>query len=173
MTSVVLSLGANLGDRRSALARAVAALGPDKTSEVYETPPWGDDDQPHYYNIAMTAHDPDATVFDWLRRAEDCQVAAGRVRDPQRRYGPRVLDVDIIAAHDDDGEPIRCDTETLTLPHPRAHQRAFVLVPWLSIDPGAALPGRGRVRDLLRDPGLAADARTLRRVGGLSSTDHG
>lgn len=172
MTAVVLSLGANLGDRRAALRTAVEALRPDKVSEVYETLPWGDDDQPTYYNLTMTAHDDDKSVFDWLDAATACQEAAGRVRDPNRRFGPRVLDVDIITAYNTDGSDIRCETETLTLPHPRAHLRAFVLVPWLSIEPDASLPGRGRVRDLLRDPGLTADARTMRRVGGLESTDH-
>lgn len=169
MTTVVLSLGANLGDRRAALASAAEALGPGQLSEVYETPPWGDDDQPTYLNLAMIATDADRSVEDWLALAEDIQAKAGRVRDPKRRYGPRVLDVDIIVAWDADGEPIHCDSPTLTLPHPRAHLRAFVLVPWLSLQPDAALPGRGRVRDLLRDPGLAADARALRRVGKLSS----
>ncbi|MGH8877631.1 MAG: 2-amino-4-hydroxy-6-hydroxymethyldihydropteridine diphosphokinase [Stackebrandtia sp.] len=169
MTAVVLSLGANLGDRRESLRAAVNQLRPDKVSEVYETQPWGDDDQPTYYNLVMTAHDPRRSARDWLAAAEEQQRVAGRVRDPQRRFGPRVLDVDIITAYDDDGSDIRCDTDTLTLPHPRAHLRAFVLVPWLSIDPDASLPDRGRVRELLRDPGLAADARTMRRVGGLGS----
>lgn len=169
MTTVVLSLGSNLGDRRQALATAVAALGPGKVSEVYETPPWGDDDQPTYLNLAMIADDPDRSVTDWLALAEDVQARAGRVRDPNRRYGPRVIDVDIITAVDADGQTVHRDSETLTLPHPRAHLRAFVLVPWLSLQPDASLPGRGRVRDLLRDPGLAADARALRRVGKLSS----
>lgn len=169
MTSVVLSLGSNLGDRRAALAAAVAALGPGQVSEVYETQPWGDDDQPNYLNLAMIAADAGRSVTDWLALAEEVQARAGRVRDPQRRYGPRVIDVDIIVAHDEDGQIVHCDTATLTLPHPRAHLRAFVLVPWLSLQPEAALPGRGRVRDLLRDPGLAADARALRRVGKLSS----
>jgi len=169
MTTVVLSLGANLGDRRAALSTAVEALRPVKVSNVYETPPWGDDDQPTYYNIAMIAHDPDRSATEWLELANSCEQAAGRVRDPARRFGPRVLDVDIIAAWHESGEPIFCGSENLTLPHPRAHRRAFVLVPWLSIDSEAAIPGKGRVRDLLRDPDLAADARTLRRLGGLES----
>ncbi|MGH8794604.1 MAG: 2-amino-4-hydroxy-6-hydroxymethyldihydropteridine diphosphokinase [Stackebrandtia sp.] len=172
MTSVVLSLGANIGDRRAALIHAANAIRPDIVSEVYETPPWGDDDQPTYYNVAMIAADPAKTPEDWLDVAAKCQRDAGRVRDPSRPYGPRVLDVDIVVAFDDEGQPIQCHTATLTLPHPRAHLRAFVLVPWLSVDPDAFLPGRGRVRDLLRDAGLAADARTLRRVGKLQSGHH-
>lgn len=169
MTTVVLSLGANLGDRRTALAAAVGALNPHKVSDVYETPPWGDDDQPTYYNIACIATDVNKSPVDWLTAADECERAAGRVRDPHRRFGPRVLDVDIIAAWRESGEPVFCGSEKLTLPHPRAHRRAFVLVPWLSIAADAAIPGKGRVRDLLRDSGLAADARTLRRIGGLKS----
>ncbi|CAM3564893.1 2-amino-4-hydroxy-6-hydroxymethyldihydropteridine diphosphokinase [Stackebrandtia soli] len=173
MTSVVLSLGANLGDRRAALTAAVEAIKPDKVSDVYETEPWGDDDQPTYLNLTLIAHDDNKSPADWLATAAACEATAGRVRDPNRRWGPRVLDVDIIAAFDTAGEPINSDDPTLILPHPRAHLRAFVLVPWLAIQPDAALPGRGRVRDLLRDTGLAADARTLRRLGPLKSTDHG
>lgn len=169
MTTVVLGLGANLGDRRTALTAAVGALKPDRVSDVYRTPPWGDDDQPDYYNIVCIATDPQRSPLDWLEAADACERAAGRVRDPDRRFGPRVLDVDLIAAWRDTGEPVFCGSERLTLPHPRAHRRAFVLVPWLSIDPEAAIPGKGRVRDLLRDVALAADARTLRRLGGLES----
>ena len=168
MTTVVLSLGANLGDRRKALLTAVRSLKADNVSEVYETPPWGDDEQPTYYNVACIAT-ADRSATEWLEVADACERAAGRIRDPDRRFGPRVLDVDIVAAWSASGEPVFCTDPRLTLPHPRAHLRAFVLVPWLSIDATAAIPGKGRVRDLLRDRGLAADARTLRRVGGLES----
>lgn len=172
MTGVVLSLGSNLGDRRGWLSRAATALQPHKVSEVYETPPWGDDDQPTYLNVVMAADDPSKTPQDWLEAATQCQIEAGRVRDPERPYGPRILDVDLVVAFDREGRPIQCHTPTLTLPHPRAHLRAFVLVPWLSIDPEAYLPGRGRVRDLLLEPSLAAEARTLSRVGKLESGNH-
>jgi 2-amino-4-hydroxy-6-hydroxymethyldihydropteridine diphosphokinase len=65
------------------------------------------------------------------------------------RWGPRTLDVDVVTVADDDGAPVRSDDPELTLPHPRAHERAFVLVPWLTLDPTAALPGHGRVADLV------------------------
>ena len=169
MTRVVLSLGANLGNRQQALRDAVAALGPEKVSDVYETPPWGDPDQPTYYNVTMTAHDDTADVDEWLARCQACEKAAGRVRDPNRRYGPRVLDVDMIAAYDKTGEPILRDTAALTLPHPRAHLRAFVLAPWHAIEPDASLPGHGPIRDLLAEPTVAADARELHSLGGLGS----
>ncbi len=63
--------------------------------------------------------------------------------------GPRTLDVDVVTVTGDDGTPVVSDDPVLTLPHPRAHERAFVLVPWATLDPGAVLPGRGRVADLL------------------------
>ncbi len=169
MTRVVLSLGANLGDRQRALRDAVAALGPEKVSPMFETPPWGDPDQPTYYNVTMIANDDTIDVDEWLERCQAREKAAGRVRDPNRRFGPRVLDVDMIAAYDKTGDPILRYTDRLTLPHPRAHLRAFVLVPWLAIDPDAALPGHGAVRDLLSQPDLAADAQALREIGGLGS----
>lgn len=173
MSRVVLSLGSNLGDREANLVAAVAAIAPELVSEVYETPPWGgDDDQPAYYNVTAIADDPGRGAEDWLVTAQDLEIAAGRVRDPDRPYGPRTLDVDLIAAWDADGVPVRRSEPRLELPHPRAHLRAFVLVPWQAIDRAAELPGRGRVRELLREPGLAADARALRRLHPIRS-DHG
>jgi 2-amino-4-hydroxy-6-hydroxymethyldihydropteridine diphosphokinase len=83
----------------------------------------------------------------WLARAAELEQAAGRTREV--RFGPRTLDVDVIAVTEDDGTPVVSDDPELTLPHPRAHERAFVLVPWLTLDPGAVLPGQGPVRDLV------------------------
>ncbi|SDD94211.1 2-amino-4-hydroxy-6-hydroxymethyldihydropteridine diphosphokinase [Glycomyces harbinensis] len=164
MSRVVFSMGANLGDREANLTAALEAVRPDLVSEVYETPPWGgDDEQPAYYNIAVIADDPERGPEDWLALGQRLEAEAGRVRDPERPYGPRTLDVDLIAVHDG-GEPVRRDEPDLTLPHPLAHLRAFVLVPWFAIDRDAELPGRGRVRDLLRDESIAADARALRRL---------
>jgi 2-amino-4-hydroxy-6-hydroxymethyldihydropteridine diphosphokinase len=65
------------------------------------------------------------------------------------RFGPRTLDVDVVTVTGDDGTPVLSDDPELTLPHPRAHERAFVLVPWLTLEPSAVLPGRGRVTDLV------------------------
>ena len=172
MTRVVLSLGSNLGDREANLAAAVEAIRPDTVSDLYETPPWGDDDQPTYYNLTAIASDPERGPEEWLELAQELEAAAGRVRDPERPYGPRTLDVDLIAAWDDDGRPVHRAEPRLELPHPRAHLRAFVLVPWLAIDRDAELPGRGRVRELLRAEGLAADARALRRLQPIWSEHH-
>jgi len=165
MTRVVFSMGSNLGDREASLSTAIAAVAPDAVSEVYETLPWGgDDEQPAFYNIAVIADDPDRTAEDWLALGQRLEAEADRVRDPERPYGPRTLDVDLIAVYDDDGAPVLSDEPHLTLPHPLAHLRAFVLVPWFAIDRDAELAGRGRVRDLLRDESVAADARALRRL---------
>ena len=149
MTRAVLSLGANLGDRAGALRAALTALTDDGLigrSTIYETPPWGPVEQPPYLNaIAVVRGERDAAA--WLARAHELEEAAGRTREV--RFGPRTLDVDVITVTADDGTPVLSDDPGLTLPHPRAHERAFVLVPWLTLDPGAVLPGKGRVADLL------------------------
>jgi 2-amino-4-hydroxy-6-hydroxymethyldihydropteridine diphosphokinase len=163
MTRAILSLGSNLGDRYAHLKDAVATLGETVVlvSGVYETPPWGDADQPAYLNAVVLAVDPAAEATGWLDRARAAEKAAGRVRDPERRFGPRTLDVDVIMVWREDGTPVLSDDEELTLPHPRVHQRAFVLKPWLDLQPYAQLPGRGWVTDLLNDPELTADANAL------------
>ncbi|WP_100448755.1 2-amino-4-hydroxy-6-hydroxymethyldihydropteridine diphosphokinase [Glycomyces xiaoerkulensis] len=173
MSRVVLSLGSNLGDREAHLADAVDALAPDTVSDLYETPPWGgDDDQPTYYNLTAVATAPGRSADAWLETALDLENDAGRVRDPDRPFGPRTLDVDLIAAWDDDGRPVHRTDPRLELPHPRAHLRAFVLVPWLAVDRDAELPGHGPVRELLREEALAEDARALRRLHPLWSEHH-
>jgi 2-amino-4-hydroxy-6-hydroxymethyldihydropteridine diphosphokinase len=149
MTRAVLSLGANLGDRAGAIRRALTTLkdeGLVARSTLYETPPWGPVEQPPYLNaIAVVRGDRDAA--GWLALAHELEQAAGRTRG--ERWGPRTLDVDVVTVTGDDGAPVLSDDPDLTLPHPRAHERAFVLVPWLTLDPTAELPGHGRVADLL------------------------
>ena len=164
MTAAVLSLGSNLGDRVAHLRAAVDGLGESllTVSGVYETEPWGDADQPHYLNAVLLAVDPAATARDWLERAHHLEAAAGRVRDPARRFGPRTLDVDVIAVWDDDDRPVVSDDPELTLPHPRAHLRAFVLRPWLDIQPYGQLPGHGWLYELVRADPVAADLADLR-----------
>jgi 2-amino-4-hydroxy-6-hydroxymethyldihydropteridine diphosphokinase len=158
VTRAVLSLGGNLGDRYARLRAAVHGLGGSVVlvSGVYETPPWGDPDQPPYLNAVALVEDHVAARA-WLDRARALEVAAGRLRDPQRRYGPRSLDVDLIAVWEADGTAVIMDDPELTLPHPRAHLRAFVLRPWLDLEPYARLPGHGFVHELIRAPDLAAD----------------
>jgi 2-amino-4-hydroxy-6-hydroxymethyldihydropteridine diphosphokinase len=146
---VVLSLGANLGDRAGALRAALTALGDDglvARSMLYETPPWGPVGQPPYLNAVAIVRGP-RDAAGWLARAHELEQAAGRTREV--RWGARTLDVDVVTVTADDGTPVLSDDPSLALPHPRAHERAFVLVPWLALDPDAELPGRGRVADLL------------------------
>jgi 2-amino-4-hydroxy-6-hydroxymethyldihydropteridine diphosphokinase len=158
VTRAVLSLGSNLGDRYGHLRAAVAGLADSVLvlSGVYETPPWGDTDQPAYLNAVVLVADLAAAPMDWLGRARELESAAGRVRDPQRRFGPRTLDVDVIAVWQEDGSPVASDDPELTLPHPRAHERAFVLRPWIDIQPYAQLPGHGWLTDLLNVDAMAA-----------------
>jgi 2-amino-4-hydroxy-6-hydroxymethyldihydropteridine diphosphokinase len=150
MSRAVLSLGANLGDRAAALRGAITALKDDGVlvarSTLYETPPWGPVEQPPYLNAVAIVRGP-VDAAGWLARAHELEQAAGRTREV--RWGARTLDVDVVTVAGDDGQPVLSDDPELTLPHPRAHERAFVLVPWLSLDPMAVVPGRGQVADLL------------------------
>lgn len=137
MSRAVLSIGSNLGDRLAAVRAAVDTFRPwlVASSPVYETRPWGPVEQDDYLNAVLIAADRTARPRDWLRRAQEAEAHAGRRRDV--RWGPRTLDVDVIVVDD----VVSCDAE-LTLPHPRAAARAFVLVPWLAADPAATLGGR-------------------------------
>ncbi len=134
MTSV-LSLGSNLGDRLGYLRLGLSVLGPVAVSPVYETAPWGDVEQDDFLNVVALCEWDAAEAW---RRAVAAETAAHRERDV--RWGPRTLDVDVVCASGSD--------PALELPHPRAHERAFVLVPWLDVDPAAVLPGYGPVAAL-------------------------
>jgi 2-amino-4-hydroxy-6-hydroxymethyldihydropteridine diphosphokinase len=159
---VVLALGSNLGDRLANLQQAVSLLCADgelgcvAVSGVYETDPVGGPPQDDYLNAVLIA----STALpgrDILGRAQAAEAALRRVR--AQRWGPRTLDVDVIASGSEaSSDPV------LTLPHPRAHERAFVLVPWLEIAPAAVLPGRGPVAGLLAAIGTAS----VRRVPGAA-----
>lgn len=144
---VVLALGSNLGDRLGALQSAVDALAATAgldvvaVSPVYETAPVGGPEQPGYLNAVLIA-ETSLPARGILRRAQEVEAALHRTREV--RWGPRTLDVDVIAY----GDEVSADP-ALTLPHPRAHERAFVLAPWASICPDAQLPGRGPVSGLL------------------------
>jgi 2-amino-4-hydroxy-6-hydroxymethyldihydropteridine diphosphokinase len=159
VTKAVLSIGSNVGDRLATLRGAVEAFGPwlVAVSPVYETPPWGPVPQDDYYNAVLIADDPAAAPRDWLARAHAAEQAAGRTRDV--RWGPRTLDVDVV-----DVDGVRSDDPELTLPHPRAAERAFVLVPWLAADPDARLSGEAVAA--LIDARPADDIRAVRLVPG-------
>lgn len=120
-------------------------------SPVYETVPVGGPPQPDYLNAVLLARTtlPSRELLHQLHQVEG---AFDRVREV--RWGPRTLDIDIITV---DGEA--CADPELTLPHPRAHERAFVLAPWHDVDPGAVLPGYGDVATLL----AATDTTGIRR----------
>ena len=159
---VVLALGSNLGDRQQILQAgvdAIAGIGQLRlaaVSPLYETAPVGGPPQRDYLNAVVLAR---TTLLprDLLGRLHEIEAAFDRVRVV--RWGARTLDIDIIAAGDE-----RSDEPELTLPHPRAHERAFVLAPWHDVDPGATLPGHGPVAALLEK----ADRSGIRRVpGGL------
>jgi 2-amino-4-hydroxy-6-hydroxymethyldihydropteridine diphosphokinase len=143
-----MSLGSNLGDRLAHLRAGVALLEPYAVSPVYETAPWGGVEQDDFLNVVVLCACDATEAWKRARAAED---AAGRVRDV--RWGPRTLDVDVIVA--DGSDP------ALVLPHPHAAERAFVLVPWLDVDPDAYLPGAGPVA------GIDVDRTSVRRVGEL------
>jgi 2-amino-4-hydroxy-6-hydroxymethyldihydropteridine diphosphokinase len=149
---VVLALGSNLGNRLETLQGAIDEIAdtPGVTltgvSPVYETAPVGGPEQGSYFNAVVevrTLLTPDLV----LERCNSVEEAFQRVRE--ERWGPRTLDVDVITF-----ENVVQDDPRLTLPHPRAHERAFVLAPWLDIDPEAQVPGHGRVADLLAQVGL-------------------
>lgn len=142
---VVLSIGSNLGDRLARLRSVADGLGDAvrAVSAVYETDAWGGVEQDPFLNAVLIADDPGLDGHGWLRRAQEFERAADRVRDV--RWGPRTLDVDLVACFDGESEVVLRD-EDLTLPHPYAHQRAFVLVPWLDADPDARLTVAGEAR---------------------------
>jgi 2-amino-4-hydroxy-6-hydroxymethyldihydropteridine diphosphokinase len=146
-TEAFLALGGNVGDVRATLDRAVAMLCAGDIrlvaqSSDYRTPPWGVADQPPFSNrCLMAATELSASAL--LQRAQIVETALGRDRSRERRWGPRTADIDILAYDD-----LVLDTPTLTLPHPRLFERAFVLVPLAEIAGDRVIAGR-RVRDAL------------------------
>ena len=159
MTAVVLSIGSNIGNRLAHLQSVVDGLGTRVrgVSPVYETDAWGGVEQGPFLNAVLLADDPALDGHAWLQRGQDFERAADRKRE--EHWGPRTLDVDLVTVHDGDRE-VSCNDEVLTIPHPYAHQRAFVLVPWLAVDPTAVLTvdgGSRTVADLLT--GLEATER--------------
>lgn len=159
---VVLALGSNIGDRLATLQAGLdhLASGPGlrlrAVSAIFETTPVGGPEQPDYLNAVLLAESelPARSILGLCQAAER---ALGRVRT--ERWGPRTLDVDLIACDDEvSSDPV------LTLPHPRAHERAFVLAPWLDVDPAAHLVGFGPVADLL----AKADKAGVTRLDGAT-----
>lgn len=145
---VVYALGSNLGDRLATLQGAVDHLAASlllrglQVSSVYETAPVGGPEQPAYLN-AVVVCESTATPLELLGVAYQVEQVHGRTRE--EHWGARTLDVDLLAVGD-----LMDDDPTLTIPHPRAHDRAFVLVPWSDVDPAAVLVGHGAVAALAR-----------------------
>ena len=140
MAKFYLSIGANLGDRAGTLKKAVALLSQvpgirvTAVSPLYETPPWGKTDQPPFLNGAV-AIDTALSGQELLAACLAIEQRLGRVR--HEKWGARTIDIDLICSPDE-----TCCSETLTLPHPYATQRAFVLVPLRDIAPDLILCGR-------------------------------
>lgn len=134
-TEAYLNLGANLGDAADTLDQAVAALDrhPDITvtrrSSLFRTAPWGGVDQADFLNLGVLVTTT-LSALELLSVAQGIEVACGRTRE--LRWGPRTLDIDLIRFGDEDGEQ-HSRSPRLTLPHPHAHERAFVLAPWAEL----------------------------------------
>ncbi len=150
MTEAVLALGGNLGDREQTLESAISQIAELKSvkliarSSFYEsvavTVDGEDDKAPKFLNCVVKV-ETKLEPKKFLKKLFEIENAHGRVR--LERWGPRTLDIDIIVF----GAEL-VQTKSLQIPHPRAHQRGFVLVPWLEIDPEAVLPGHGKVLKL-------------------------
>jgi 2-amino-4-hydroxy-6-hydroxymethyldihydropteridine diphosphokinase len=141
MAEVLIALGGNVGDVRATLDRAVELLcdGNDirliARSSDYRTPPWGKTDQPEFVNlciVAQTSLSPHAL----LERAQLVERALGRDRSKDVRWGPRPIDIDLLAY-----DQIEIDEPNLQLPHPRLLERGFVLVPLAEIAPDRVVSG--------------------------------
>jgi dihydroneopterin aldolase/2-amino-4-hydroxy-6-hydroxymethyldihydropteridine diphosphokinase len=151
--SVVVALGSNLGDRGETLASALAHLGQTPglavtaVSAIVETDPVGGPEQPPYLNAVVVGRSALGPV-ELLARLHEIEAAHGRTREI--RWGARTLDLDLVQfGSPGSSREVVSDDEALTLPHPRAGERAFVLVPWADADARATLrvaPGDGGIR---------------------------
>jgi len=142
---VVIALGSNIGDTNSHLHHAIEELGKlfeiTAVSSFYKTAPVGGPVQDDFLNAVLVGQS-DLDPLDLLVAMQEIEDLAGRTRDIH--WGPRTLDLDLISYGDHEiHEP------HLEIPHPRAHERQFVLEPWYEIDPEAELIGRGSIKDLL------------------------
>jgi 2-amino-4-hydroxy-6-hydroxymethyldihydropteridine diphosphokinase len=148
MAEAFLALGGNVGDVRATFARAIAILCDGAVmrlvarSSDYRTPPWGVTDQAAFTN-AVIAVATSLSPHELLARALSCERALGRDRPHEQRWGPRPIDIDLLAYDD-----IELHDADLTLPHPFLFQRAFVLLPLAEIAPDRLIGGI-RVREAL------------------------
>jgi 2-amino-4-hydroxy-6-hydroxymethyldihydropteridine diphosphokinase len=142
MVRAYVGLGANLGDREGAIRAAAERLGAVRLSTVRETEPWGYEDQPRFLN-AVAELETELPPRALLDRLLEIERELGRIRGGPR-WGPRTIDLDLLLYGDE-----RLDEPDLTVPHPRLHERRFVLQPLAELDPALEVPGRGRVDALL------------------------
>ena len=144
---VVLALGANLGDRESTIDQAIIEINEilevTHLSSLLESEAVGGPEQPDYLNAIAIGH-TELEPNDLMRQLLDIEARLGRVRT--ERWGARTIDIDIISMGD-----LIMKSEQVELPHPRAHERRFVLAPWIEIDPEGQIPGKGRIENLLSE----------------------
>lgn len=137
-----IGLGSNLGDRGAMIARALEQLHPRRVSTIVETEPWGVADQPRFLN-AVAEIETDLAPAELLDRLLDVERGLGRVR--KEKWGPRTIDLDLLLYGDR-----QVASEALSVPHPRLHERRFVLEGLAELCPDRTVPGLGRtVRQLL------------------------
>jgi len=142
VTVAYVGLGANLGDREATLRAAAAAIGATRLSSIRETEPWGLVDQPAFLN-AVAEVETDTGAHELLDLLLTAERDLGRERTGPR-WGPRAIDLDLLLY----GDEIIAESG-LTVPHPHLHERLFVLEPLAELAPGAVVPGRGTVAELL------------------------
>jgi 2-amino-4-hydroxy-6-hydroxymethyldihydropteridine diphosphokinase len=142
VTLAYVGLGANLGDREASIRRAAELIGARRLSTIIETEPWGITDQPDFLN-AVAEVETDAGARVLLDRLLEVERELGRVRDG-KRWGPRTIDLDLLLYGSE-----KSDLPALRLPHPRLHERLFVLVPLAELAPDLVVPGKETVTDLL------------------------
>jgi len=144
VTTAYVGLGSNLGGREAMIGRAVELLGDEviAVSSLLETEPWGYVDQPRFVN-AVARLETSRTPRELLDRLLEIERELGRSREGPR-FGPRTIDLDLLLYGDE-----RIDEPGLTVPHPRLHERAFVLEPLAELDPALVVPGLGPLPELL------------------------
>ena len=158
MAEALIALGGNVGDVRTTLNRAVqmfcnADVELIRRSSSYRTPPWGVEDQPDFVNACLVV-DTSLSPHALLEHAQRVEQALGRDRAKDQRWGPRTIDIDILAYGN-----VTLDEPRLTLPHPRMMERAFVLVPLAEIAPDWTIGGI-RIADALK----RVDASRIQRL---------
>ena len=162
--SAWVGLGSNLGNPARQIGEALERIASHaemtllRCSSFYQTPPWGDTDQDDFIN-AVAEIETGLAPYELLEQLQVIECQMGRRRD-QRRWGPRVIDLDLLLYGD-----LQLQSEELQIPHPRLHQRAFVLVPLGELDDALTIPGHGEVRKLL----AMLDLTDIVRVGVMSN----